>query len=145
MRTLARLALMIAAMALVGHEATANDNRAESYNQAVQLRNSGKFAEATVLLREIVAKRPSDLEALHMLGLLLGFQKQYDEAAEVLAQGLAHAPENGELLLTMARIKGWAGKFSEAENHVDALLKHKADNVEAINFRARLASLMCFF
>ncbi len=139
MKALSRLALMIAAMALLGHEATANDNRAESYNQAVQLRNSGKFAEATVLLREIVAKRPSDLEALHMLGLLLGFQKQYDEAAEVLAQGLAHAPENGELLLTMARIKGWAGKFSEAENHVDALLKHKADNVEAINFRARLA------
>jgi YaiO family outer membrane protein len=134
-----RLILLIAATTLVSLGAAASEDNAENYKRAVQLRNSGKFAEATILLRDIIAKRPDDLEALHMLGMLLGFQKQYDEAAQVLEQGLARAPQNGELRLTLARVKGWAGKFSEAETHVDALLKREANNVEAVNFRARLA------
>jgi predicted O-linked N-acetylglucosamine transferase (SPINDLY family) len=66
------------------------------FRQAVQLHQSGQFADAEKLYRQILAANPRHAPSLHMLGAMALQHKQYDQAAELIGKSISLVPNVSE-------------------------------------------------
>lgn len=126
--------------------------------QAVALHQAGRLAEAEALYHAVLATRPVEVNALHLLGVLRQQQGRADEALVLLGQALGLAPRSaiihgnyGNALKDLGRFGEAAAQyrqalalepgFTDARYNLARLLKERGDFAEAADaFAALLAA-----
>lgn len=81
--------------------------------QALALFQAGRLAEAEAAWRAILARRPDDPEALHLLGLIL-LRTGRGEGAGLVDRSIERAPRNAAFLNNRAQLLAEAGRGEEA-------------------------------
>ena len=81
---------------------------------ALGLFNAGRFAEAEAAWRAILARRPDDAQALHLLGLILARTGRAAEGLQLLERSLERAPRNAAFLNNRAQVLAEAGRAEDA-------------------------------
>ena len=105
----------------------------DSFNEALRLHQSGQFAEAERLYRQILAHDPRHADSLHLLGVLAYQRGQHQSAIDLIGQAIAindAVPffHNNRGLAVVA-----LGQIDEASAHYERALALKADYVEALS------------
>jgi protein O-GlcNAc transferase len=86
----------------------------QAFEEAVQRHQSGRFGEAEVLYRRIIAAQPDHAEVLHMLGLLAHQSGHHDAAGELMRRALALMPENAACHSNLSDVERVRKRFDEA-------------------------------
>ena len=82
-------------------------------SQALGLFQAGRLAEAEAAWRAILARKPDDPEALHVLGLIL-LRTGRGEGAQLVDRSIERSPRNAAFLNNRAQVLSEAGRFDEA-------------------------------
>ncbi|MCV3238644.1 tetratricopeptide repeat protein [Mesorhizobium sp. ZC-5] len=107
--------------------------------RARKLREEGRFAEAETLYREALALSPGNADVLVALGLVAGFQQDFDEAERFFQAALEKAPDYLDARLGLARVALWHGDLAGARTLVSAVTAKYPDNTEARLLAARIS------
>jgi protein O-GlcNAc transferase len=84
------------------------------FDDAVQLYEAGRFADALPLLRRVLKDEPNQFVALFALGISLRRLKQLDEAATALKRAIALKPDFFEALYNLGLLLNEQGQVDEA-------------------------------
>ena len=87
----------------------------EALRMALQLHRSGSSDEAETLYRRILESAPTNLNALHFLGLLCHQQDRRTEAAELIERIITLDPQNADAHNNLGNVLEGMGNASEAE------------------------------
>src|ERR1700754_1232764 len=87
---------------------------AAMYREAVALWQSGRGAEAEPLLRQGVAASPAFVEALQLLGMVLGVRGGREGAGRAYRQALQAKPDHAETHYNLATLVHGANRLDEA-------------------------------
>ena len=68
------------------------NNSMTLFDQASQAIQSGKWEEAEVICREILAHAPKDFDALHMLAVICSEKGQFDESERLFSETISLDP-----------------------------------------------------
>lgn len=119
--------------------ATEDDER-RKLGRARLLRKALRFSEAEALYRDVLKRRPRDVDVLVAAGLVTAFQGQarFADARRDFERALALAPSSLDATLGLARLDLYAGDLSSAEERVAQLLAKQPGNVEARTLNARI-------
>jgi YaiO family outer membrane protein len=107
--------------------------------RARKLREEGRFAQSEALYREALALSPGNADVLVALGLVAGFQQDFDEAEGFFRASLERAPDYLDARLGLARLALWRGDLAEARTLVDAIAAQHPDNTEAQILAGRIS------
>ncbi len=77
--------------------------------EAYNLHQTGRFAEAEAGYRAWLVERPDDADAMHLLGMLLHQQGDNPEALRLLTRAQELQPDNGNLEVSVATLLRTAG------------------------------------
>jgi Flp pilus assembly protein TadD/SAM-dependent methyltransferase len=83
--------------------------------RASSLAQSGRFAEAVRLYREILARTPGHPEATHFLGVCLAQSGSRDEGLQVIERSVGLAPRNAMFRQNFGLMLAEAGQLAAAE------------------------------
>lgn len=108
-------------------------------DQAIQLIQSGRVAEAEQFLRLQLARSPDSVDALHYLGLLCHQSGRSDEAVALIGKAVEHSPDTAFLRANYAEALRLQGNLDAAEEHARAAV-HLAP--EHPNFLFNLAVIL---
>jgi tetratricopeptide (TPR) repeat protein len=137
MNTRIRLALLAALLAmpavrpLAAQQATASD--------AAAAWGAGEHARARELYAQRLAADSADVQALHRLGLLLAWDRQYGAAIPLLERLVRQAP-SAAARADLARVLSWAGRFDAADAAYRAMMAEDPGSAEALIGLARVTS-----
>jgi len=92
-------------------------------DQANALIGAGRMPEAIALLSRVVAKRPREARALHMLGVAKAQSGAQGEAAQLLERATREAPRDALILTDLATLKVMTDRAAEALPLLDKALK----------------------
>ncbi len=92
-------------------------------DQANALIGAGRMPEAIALLSRVVAKRPREARALHMLGVAKAQSGAHAEAAQLLERASREAPRDALILTDLATLRVMGGRAAEALPLLDKALK----------------------
>lgn len=106
--------------------------------RARKLREEGRFAEAETLYREALALSPGNADVLVALGLVAGFQQDFDEAERFFQEALAKAPDYVDARLGLVRVALWRADLAGAKTRLSAVSARYPDNIEAQLLAARI-------
>jgi tetratricopeptide (TPR) repeat protein len=84
------------------------------YQRGYQLRCEGRYAEAKFELERVLSKNPSHINSRHQLGLIQGFQGDFDGSLLTLANLCSVAPRNLDVLYDLAMTQMMLGMNDEA-------------------------------
>jgi tetratricopeptide (TPR) repeat protein len=105
----------------------------DSFTEALRLHQSGQFAEAERLYRQILAHDPRHADSLHLLGVLAYQRGQPQSAVDLIGQAIAINNAvpffHNNRGLALAAL----GQIDEAAAHYERALALKADYVEALS------------
>jgi len=105
----------------------------DNFNEALRLHQSGQFAEAERLYRQIIARDPRHADSLHLLGVLAYQRGEPLSAIDLIAQAIAI----NDAIPFFHNNRGLAlaalGQIDEAAAHYERALALKADYVEALS------------
>ncbi len=112
----------------------------------VQHQQSGRLAEAEACYKRVLAERPDNADALHLLGLAAHQLKRHDEAADLINRAIAQdGPGTPVYLGNFASMLFEQGKYEQAVECYDKTLKLEPHHAEAYRNRAvALAKLKRF-
>ncbi|HEX5062152.1 MAG TPA: tetratricopeptide repeat protein [Kofleriaceae bacterium] len=114
----------------------AKDDRARAALRAAGrlYRESGRLEQAIEVYRNVVDRRPSDIEAWRALDELLTEMKRWREAAEVRGElaGRANGVEKAVLLRSQARALEQAGEAARAAELVASAAGHAPEDVSGL-------------
>jgi predicted O-linked N-acetylglucosamine transferase (SPINDLY family) len=100
---------------------------------AARLHAAGRLAEADRAYRQLLARAPGHVDALHMLGALLGQRGEYDAAIELIRRAILVRPAAANLHITLARNLKAAGKITEAISAYRRAVEINPTSTEALN------------
>lgn len=106
--------------------------------QAMRLHQNGQLMQAEAVYRQLLALRPGDASALHLLGLIAHQNGNQQSAVELMGKALAQNPNVAEWQFNLASAYAALGRPADAESHFRAALGLRADMVEAA-FRLGIA------
>lgn len=118
---------------------TPPSSRAGLLAQAVAAQQAGRAAEAEALCRQLVAERPDDAEALHLLGLAHFVQGRPVDAVQTIAAAIAADPTQGLYHFNMGLALDSLGMAADALGCFAAATELAPDLAEA-QFRLGLAA-----
>jgi protein O-GlcNAc transferase len=104
--------------------------------QAMSLHGQGRWAEAEVAYRSVLAAQPSQFDALHGLGVLKAQQGRLVEAQELLRAALKQRPGSTDILANLGAILHALNRYEEALTCIEQVLKKKPGDTEAMFGRA---------
>jgi protein O-GlcNAc transferase len=107
--------------------------------QAFQLHQSGRFAEAEPIYRAVLAQNPNQADALHLLGVLLSQTGRAPEAAAMLREASACQPTSPDILSNLGIALAQLGDEAAAAESFHAALRLRADHPDA---RRNLGNLL---
>lgn len=88
---------------------------ASSIDEAIKLKNQGKYLEAIPLFEQELNENPNNSDALLLVGLCYSFIKNFDRAIDSFERGLAIAPEYHDIRIALGRVLSWKGDYSRSE------------------------------
>jgi Flp pilus assembly protein TadD/SAM-dependent methyltransferase len=103
--------------------------------RASSLAQSGRFAEAVQLYREILARTPGDLDATHFLGVCLAQSGRRDEGLQLIERSVSLAPQNAMYRQNFGLMLAEAGQLAAAESQFKEIL-HQDGNATDSNATA---------
>ena len=106
--------------------------------RAREAATSGRRAEALTMLEARLADAPRDVDAGLLYGLVLSWERRYDEARPVLQQVLAQAPDYTDARVALMNVEYWSGHAKEALEQADRILARQPGDVTARAVRERL-------
>ncbi len=92
-------------------------------DQANALIGTGRIPEAVALLSRVVAKRPHEARALHMLGVAKAQSGAHAEAAQLLERASRESPRDAAILTDFATLLVMTGRSADALPVLDKALK----------------------
>ncbi len=99
--------------------------------QIASLGQAGKFAEAQAMAQALVARRPDDADAHHLLGLALSQGGKPDAALEPLRRAIALQPDKPLFLMHYGVTAAAAGQLPEAEASLRRVLALRPGLIDA--------------
>ncbi|UCH92963.1 MAG: tetratricopeptide repeat protein [Candidatus Aminicenantes bacterium] len=93
------------------------------YAKASGLINIGKFNQAVILLRRIIADDPANVDAYLKLGVAYNKKKMYQEAVECFHEILKRKPDYNTAMINLLQSLTAMGKFDEAIREARQFLK----------------------
>jgi protein O-GlcNAc transferase len=123
-----------------------------SVQLAIQQYEAGLVAEAEKTGRQVLARQPKSIEALHLLSVIALQQKKYAQAEELTRKAIVVAPghaaihsNHGEACRRLGRLEQAVGSFQRAlslqPDHVDALNNLGVTLTEIGRFDESIAAL----
>lgn len=85
--------------------------------------DAGESAKALSLYDEILAGDPGNVHALLRSGMLLSWDRKYDEALSRYDRALTREPHDEKVLLERGKVLLWSRRYDEAIASFDAVLK----------------------
>lgn len=107
-----------------------------AYRNAVALWQAARSAEAESVLRALVSAAPASVEALQLLGVIVGSQGRAAESLEWLDRARALAPGNAALLHNRAQTLFALRRFPEARAELEEAVRIRGDLPQAWNLLA---------
>ena len=105
----------------------------ERYERAIGYKVDGNYADALADLRIVIAETPAHAEAHHQLGLILGFNGDFDPSLSELKQAVELAPDNALIRNDLALTYTMLGMYEEAKAQFARVLQ--SDSVNQIALR----------
>ena len=103
----------------------------ESFHQAIECFEAGRWADAIALCRRLLAHNKQDRNALQMLGLALCHSGQLIESAGTLNRALTLHPQDAALLNNLGEVYRQQGEILKAEETLRQALSVKPQFAEA--------------
>ncbi len=108
-------------------------------DQAIQLIQSGRIAEAEQCLRLCLEDSPEDVDALHYLGLLCYQTGRIDEAVALIGMAVERSPDTAFMRANFAEALRSQGDLDAAERHARAAVRLAPEHP---NFQFNLAKVL---
>ncbi len=101
--------------------------------RAVAFHQTGNLAPAAQLYQQVLASRPDDADALHLLGVLHHQQGRHDRALELIGRAIAIRPTAADFHANLAEACRALGQFGRAADCCRTALRLKPAYPEAHN------------
>lgn len=108
-------------------------------DQAIELIQSGRIAEAEKHLRLSLEQSPDDVDSLHYLGLLCYQSGRIDEAVALIGMAVERSPDTAFLRANFAEALRAQGDLDAAERHARAAVRLAPEHP---NFQFNLAQVL---
>jgi YaiO family outer membrane protein len=92
------------------------------------------------MLETHLARKPEDVDARLLYGLVLSWERRYDDARPVLQEVLAQAPEYTDARVALMNVEYWSGHSAAAQQQAERVLAHDPGNATARAVHDRLES-----
>ena len=99
---------------------------------------SGRAEDALRMLQSHLDAAPRDVDARLLYGLVLSWEKRYDEARPVLQQVLTQAPGYTDARVALMNVEYRSGRSQEALEQADLILASQPGHVAARDVRDRI-------
>ena len=104
-------------------------------DQANALLGAGRIPEAIALLSRVVAKRPREARALHMLGVAHAQRGEHAQAEELLLRAKGASPRDPTIMTDLATLLVMTGRSADALPLLDKALKLQSSLRQAMFYR----------
>jgi tetratricopeptide (TPR) repeat protein len=106
------------------------------YQRGFQLRCDGRYPEAREALQQVLAITPNHAKALHQIGLIQGFEGDFDGSLTTLTALSARFPNDLDLRYDLAMTEMMLGMFDEGCANLKYILSidptHEKANQQAV-------------
>jgi predicted TPR repeat methyltransferase len=103
------------------------------FQRALELHQTGQFAEAEALYKKILVKEPARAEVLHLLGILAGQQGDYAAALKWIQAAIQQEPDSATFYNSLGNVYRQSGQIEQAIKHYQTALKLQPDSPSANN------------
>jgi tetratricopeptide (TPR) repeat protein len=86
----------------------------QAYQRGFQLRCNGQYAEARIQLQMVLRVQPLHADALHQIGLIQGFEGDFDASLDTLQKLSTKYPNNLSIRYDLAMTQMMLGMNDEA-------------------------------
>jgi predicted O-linked N-acetylglucosamine transferase (SPINDLY family) len=100
---------------------------------ARQRQREGDVREAESIFRQVLTHDPNQIDALHLLGVMLFGEGNAPQAAELIGKAVEVAPQIAEFHNNLGVVFGSLGRTEEAETEFRAAVAIQPDYAEALN------------
>lgn len=104
----------------------------ELYKKGFDLRCEGRYAEARAVLTEVLRQNPSHSDARWQLGLIQGFEGDFDGSLETLKSVVAMHPTHQSARFDLAMTYMMLGMTEEACAQLRELLRQNPNHERAL-------------
>jgi Flp pilus assembly protein TadD len=94
----------------------------ELYQQGYQARCNGQYGEAKLYLQRVLQLEPTHMDAQHQMGLIQGFEGDFDGSLATLTGLSLKNPNNLEILYDLAMTQMMLGMYDEACGNLQRIL-----------------------
>jgi tetratricopeptide (TPR) repeat protein len=92
------------------------------YQEGFRLRCDGRYGEARQALERVLTLDPRHVKARHQIGLILGFEGDFEGSAVALQQLATEVPRDADVLYDLAMTQMMLGLMDEACANLKAVL-----------------------
>ena len=125
------LSLLLLVICLVPASVTAQD-------EVIAKARAAPRAEGIRMLESHLASNPRDVDARLVYGLLLSWERRYDEARSALQQVLDQAPDYLDARVALMNVEWWSGHRDAARKLVNEILTKDPGHTQARLVQQRL-------
>jgi tetratricopeptide (TPR) repeat protein len=115
---------------------------AQILDRAAACQRNGEFAEAEDLCRQVLAGRPGDLNASHLLAIVCHQQGRTAETVDLLGAALKNHPHAADALCNHGLMLQQLGRYDEALASFDKALAARPNDVAALHSCALVCSAL---
>ena len=106
-------------------------NAKQALARAQDLERAGLLGDAEAAYRAILAARPGDADALHLLGILVHRSGRTGEAIELLEKASKRAPRDANILNNLGQLLKATGRLEDAEKRFRRAIAFRPDFADA--------------
>lgn len=103
----------------------------EAYQRGFELRCAGRYREARTELEKVLAIDPTHCEALWQIGLIQGFEGDFDSSLITLSDLIARFPNNQNVRYDLAMTQMMLGMSEEACDNFKEILRQNPNHEKA--------------
>ncbi len=104
----------------------------ELFQTGFQARCDGRYGEARLYLQRVLQLDPGHTKAQHQLGLIQGFEGDFDGSLTTLSGLAAKYPSDLDILYDLAMTQMMLGMYDEACGNLRRILSIDPDHKKAI-------------
>lgn len=120
--------------------AAAAPPHAAAQDLLARARSAPARPQAIALLEAHLAAAPDDVDARTLYGLMLSWERRFDEARRELERVIAQTPDYMDARAGLMNVEWWTGRTEQARAHSDYILQREPGHPQARLVRQRLAA-----